>query len=405
MKTISLVLALALALAPALLSAGPGFAQTTAAKTWSGSASCDVTVTGPGYSDQQKHQWTLTGGAPTKSGAFDIYPGTWSVTGGGSLERTQGSQTLHAEWKRSVAAMSAPISVVVRASDGAILIGAGHAQLRAANAVTGTQEVRVDGKVTSHSQIGLEAFEYAFPSSQGAAKSTQVSGQKSDSPSGSFGPMQPAGSKVQVRCSWSFQQGGAAGVPQSSSAASNATSTPAGGGHPTLAPAGTATPTTPPTGASSNQTIQAPGAGGNYRTPPVPPPSATPSDGNAIPRDSTPASTAPTDCNQVLADVAAQYQAAEANIELMYAKLLQDNAANRAQLSAQLAALLAAKKSPSNPSVQAQIKALQDQIKELDAERASLEETKRKELEEEQKNADRAYMQAQRQCEAAKASP
>jgi hypothetical protein len=188
-------------------SASLGFAQAPPAANWRGWATCDVTVAGPGYRDQQTHKWRTTGSAATKRGAFDIYPGTWSVTGGGRLERTEGSQTLRAEWKRSVADMPAPISVGVRASDGAILIAAGHAQLRAANAVTGTQEVRIDGKVTSRTPIGLEAFEYTFPSSQAAAKSPHVSGDRSDSPVGSFGPMQPAGSKVEVRCLWDFQQG------------------------------------------------------------------------------------------------------------------------------------------------------------------------------------------------------
>jgi hypothetical protein len=184
-------------------------------------------VTGPGYRDQQTHKWRTTGAAPTKSGAFDIYPGTWSVTGGGSLERTEGSQTLRAEWKRNVAEMPAPISVVVRASDGAILISAGHTQLRAKDAVTGIQEVRVEGKVTSHVPIGLEAFEYAFPSSQAAARSPHVTGDRSDSPTGSFGPMQPAGSKVEVRCLWDFQRGAAtlhsaALMPKSAAASSTA---------------------------------------------------------------------------------------------------------------------------------------------------------------------------------------
>ncbi len=81
--------------------------------------------------------------------------------------------------------------------------------------------MRIEGKVTSRAPIGLEAFEYAFPSSQAAAKSPHVSGDKSDSPAGSFGPMQPADSKVAVRCLWDFQRGeamprGAAVNPASS---------------------------------------------------------------------------------------------------------------------------------------------------------------------------------------------
>jgi hypothetical protein len=394
MKTRTLALAL-------LLSAGPSPAQTTAPKTWNGSASCDVTVTGPGYNDQQTHKWAMTGAAPTKSGAFDIYPGTWSVSGGGSLDRTQGSQTLHAEWKRSVAGMSAPISVIVRASDGAILIGAGHAQLRAANAVSGTQEVRVDGKVTGHSQIGLEAFEYAFPSTQSAAKSTQVSGQKSDSPSGSFGPMQPAGSKVQVSCNWSFQQGGGAAVPQSTSAASTAASAPAGGGITTVTPAGTTTPTPAPTSASSNQTIQPPGAGGNYRAPPA----ATQPGGNSIPEDSAPGSTAPTGCDKVQADVLERYLTTENALENEYAQLRAEKVAEIDQLKAQLSALNSDTTVRTSLVRQAQAQALQRQIRQLEKELAQADAEHRTQLAKEQDEGNRAALLARAKCEAAKASP
>lgn len=388
-----------------IAAAGLGHAQTAAVKTWSGSASCDVTVTGPGYQDQQSHQWKMTGGAPTKSGAFDIYPGTWSVSGGGSLDRTQGSQTLHAEWKRSVVGMSAPISVVVRAADGAILIGAGHAQLRAGNAVTGTQEVRVDGKVTGSSKIGLEAFEYAFPSTQSAAKSTQVSGQKSDSPVGSFGPMQPAGSKVQVSCNWSFQQGGAAAAPQSSSAASTAASAPAGGGHLTLTPAGTATPTPAPTSASSNQTIQAPGAGGNYRTPPAAPPAATQPGENSILQDSAPGSTAPTDCDKVQADVLERYLTMENALESGYAQVREEKVAEIDRLNAQLSALNSDTSVRAGLVRQAQAQALQRQIRQLEKELAQADAEHRTQLAKEQDEANRAALLARAKCEAAKASP
>lgn len=182
-------------------------AQPPPPANWRGWATCDVTVTGPGYRDQQTQKWRTTGDAPTKSGALDLYPGTWSVTGGGSLERTDGTQRLRAEWKRNVGETPVPISVGVRASDGAILIAAAHAPLRAANAVTGTQEVRVDDKVASRTPIALDTLEYTFPSSKGAAKSPHVSGERVDSPSGDFGPMQPEGSKVEVRCLWDFQRG------------------------------------------------------------------------------------------------------------------------------------------------------------------------------------------------------
>lgn len=313
--------------------ASQGFPQATHAPTWRGWATCEVTVTGPGYRDQQTHKWTTTGGAPAKRGAFDLYPGTWSVTGGGSLERTQGSQTLRVEWKRNVAGMSAPISVMVRASDGAILIGAGHAQLRAANAVTGMQEVRIDGKVTSRAPIGLEAFEYAFPSGRAAAKSKHVSGQKSESPSGSLGPMQPAGSTVQVTCLWDFQRGGVA------------------------APRGT-----------------------------------------ALPQEA--ASIAPKGCDQSLSDLSAAYQAAKSTIEVEYTQRIQQNDSKRAQLDGQLAALTAANNASPNESAPARMNALQGQIRTLETERMKMEDNRRNQLAEAQREADRAHAQ----CEAVNAA-
>jgi len=66
---------------------------------------------------------------------------TWSASGRGSFERSQGSQTLSARWERSVPGVS-----------------------------------------------------------------TKISGRKTESPVGSFGPMQPGGSKVQVKCSWDFRR-------------------------------------------------------------------------------------------------------------------------------------------------------------------------------------------------------
>jgi hypothetical protein len=156
---------------------------------WTGSARCDVTITGSGYTDRQIHTWQMTGGAPTKRGAFNIYAGTWSVSGGGSLDRTTGDQSLHAQWTRSVQSMSGPISVVARASDGMVLIQADHAQLRGRGAVSGTQEVRRGGRVISTTPISAEAFEHAFPSIKGNSTSKQMAGQTSDAPKGSFGLM------------------------------------------------------------------------------------------------------------------------------------------------------------------------------------------------------------------------
>lgn len=359
------------------------FAQPSFAANWTGSATCDITVTGPGgYSDTQTHQWVMTGAAPTHSGAFDYYPATWSATGRGSFERSQGSQTLSGQWERSVAGMSAPIAMVVRASDGAILINAGHTQLRAPGAVQGNQEVKLNGKTTSHAIISLEAFEYTFPASQGAANATHVSGTKSESPVGSFGPMQPGGSKVEVKCSWDFQRGGPAGAPVSSSSASSATTVESGGAHPGIVPAGSSTPTPAPAsaGASDNQAIQAPGTAGNYQTPAK---AISPS----------------TDCTQALSDIDAQYDSMEQAIERQYAALKQQSDAERAQLQAQINALNVAQKRAPDPLIDRQIHDLKQRIAELSAEQAKNDAEKNKALAEIQKNKESAVKSAQRQCQ------
>lgn len=222
-----------------LTAALPSQAQT---RTWSGSARCDVTVTGTGYTDQLTHTWQTTGGATTQRGAFVIYPGTWSVSGGGSLDRTTGDQTLHAQWTRSVDGMSAPISVVTRASDGVVLIQADHAQLRGRGAVSGSQQVRRAGQVISSVTIAAEAFEHAFPAIKGNSTSTQLEGQATDTPKASFGYMQPGNSSVRVSCAWDFRRSDYTGGAPPNPATLPPPVTP-----PTTTPPVATPPVTPPT--------------------------------------------------------------------------------------------------------------------------------------------------------------
>ena len=99
-------------------------------------------------------------------------------------------------------ASAQPISVVVRASDGRLLIRAGHAQLRAAGGIIGTQNQMIDGKPASSTPIRLEAFEWAFPAIENAATGTHITGSTSGDVLGSFGPMQPAGSRTTAACWW-----------------------------------------------------------------------------------------------------------------------------------------------------------------------------------------------------------
>jgi len=184
--------------------------QASEAAAWSGWARCQVSVQGPGYTDQQTHTWTLSGGTPSVEGAFRIYPGTWTVVGSGSLQRSQGTQSLMAQWATNVAAMSAPVAVFVRASDGRMFISARHAQLRSARAVAGYQQLTIDGKPQAPGSIALEAFEWTFPTIDVDPKLPSVNGSKTAPVIGSVGPMQPAGSQVTAACTWQFGRGSAA---------------------------------------------------------------------------------------------------------------------------------------------------------------------------------------------------
>jgi hypothetical protein len=205
---------LAIALSLSLATIDPAAAQQP---SWSGWARCQINVTGHGYTDQQTHTWTIRSGAPTVAGAFHVYQGTWSVVGGGSLQKTQGNQTLAARWSTNTQGMSAPIAEFVRASDGRMFIQARHAQLRSAGGIQGYQQLTIDGKPQKPGAIGAEAFEWAFPdvvvSRPNPNASLVANGSNTSAVKGSVGFMQPAGSQGAAACTWQFSQGGAPSPP------------------------------------------------------------------------------------------------------------------------------------------------------------------------------------------------
>jgi hypothetical protein len=212
------------------------------AAAWAGWARCQIDVEGPGYVERQIHMWATTGGAPSIEGAFRVYPATWSVVGGGSLQRTQGSQTLVAQWAINGGSGNAPLAVFVRASDGRMLLQARHAQQRSAGAVNGYQQQIIDGKPQTPGRLAAEAFEWPFPTIDAPAADTSVSGSSTPAVNGSVGVMQPGGSRGTAACAWTFGQGTAAPAPP-----------PAVASVPVPVPAAVATapPPTAPPGASS----------------------------------------------------------------------------------------------------------------------------------------------------------
>ena len=184
---------------------------------WSGTAQCKVSVQGPNnYTHQETHTWQLTGGTPTAQGVIRLYPATWSVTGQGSFQKTQGAQSLSAQWTTHAAAVSGPIAFFFRASDHKLVVKSGHAQLRVHGGVTGAQQQTIAGKPEPPVPISLEAFEWPFPAASGAfrlvrngvpAKELHIEGSSSTPTNGSVGPMQPGGSQGTAACTWAFVQG------------------------------------------------------------------------------------------------------------------------------------------------------------------------------------------------------
>ena len=179
---------------------------------WGGWARCLITVSGPGYTDSQTQTWIITG-QPTKQGAFYVYPGSWTAVGGGSLQRSDATQSLTAQWATNAPAMSAPFAVFVRASDGQMLIQMQHAQVRGVGAIQGFQQLTINGKPQKPVTIGLEAFERPLPAITIPRGATTAAGSSTTELKGSVGVMQPAGSRAAAVCSWQFGQGAAAPRP------------------------------------------------------------------------------------------------------------------------------------------------------------------------------------------------
>ena len=186
----------------ATLQPGPGGAATSSGG-WSGSASCTIAVTGPGYQHSETQRWQVSG-RTTVRGAFQFVPSRWTDTGSGSSQVTQGDQTRDIIWTVKAAA-AGRFQFGVRASDRKLLIGQGYAQLRVPNGVTGTQQLTVGGVKQTPGPVDLEAFETQLPTIVTARTSRRVSGSMpATTVRGSFGPFQPSTATVTKSCAWRF---------------------------------------------------------------------------------------------------------------------------------------------------------------------------------------------------------
>jgi hypothetical protein len=201
---VAAALAVSATAAAALLPVSVGAAATPG---WSGSASCTITVTGPGYQHSETQRWQVSG-PTTVHGAFQFVPSRWTDTGSGSSQVVQGDQTRTITWTVNAAAPG-KFHFFVRASDGKLLIGQANAQLRVANGITGMQTLTIAGVEQTPGPVGLEAFETQLPPIVIASTRTTVSGSMPPTRViGSFGPFQPGAASVTKRCSWRFAKSG-----------------------------------------------------------------------------------------------------------------------------------------------------------------------------------------------------
>ena len=184
----------------ALVVPGAGGAATV---SWTGHATCTISISGPGYQHSETQRWQLSGPTTTR-GAFLFVPSHWTDAGSGSSSVTQGDQTRDITWTVKAAAPG-QFQFVVRASDGKLLVGQANAQLRVPNGITGTQRQTISGVEQTPGAVGLEAFETQLPPIVAPGKSHRVSGSTPPATvKGSFGPFQPGAAKVTKSCSWRF---------------------------------------------------------------------------------------------------------------------------------------------------------------------------------------------------------
>ena len=183
------------------------FAQSNA--LWSGSAQCKLTMQSDGYAHQEVQSWTIASGSQfTQQGGMQVYPATWTITGQGNAQRSQGPQLLATQWNSNVPGMSAPIAIFIRASDNRLIIKLWHSQLTAPAAISAVRHL-----AGAQTNIALTATEWSFPAIEDVATSSSVSGSGTIVVPGSLMPMEVASASGTANCSWQFSKGasGAAG--------------------------------------------------------------------------------------------------------------------------------------------------------------------------------------------------
>jgi hypothetical protein len=112
-----------------------------------------------------------------------------------------------AKWSSDVPQSSAPIGVLIRASDNRLLIKSWHLPLSVPGAVTGVRQMSVGNASPTQGSLAVSAGEWPFPVVEDDANRTKVSGSGTVVVSGNLLPMQSAGAKATASCQWEFSKG------------------------------------------------------------------------------------------------------------------------------------------------------------------------------------------------------
>ena len=182
------------------------FAQTPASpmQAWTGWAQCQITIQAPGYSHSETHLWTVAG-AGTKNANMEISPMTWTVTGSGSLQRTNGPTAVTAQWTVNGTLGNLTMGATLHRDRITIQRWTNHGPAR--GALTGT-EISTTNGVPRSRLVVLDVQQWAFPGVETGTTSTRATGSNSLPFAGLRGPMNPPnGAMGTAACTWDFARG------------------------------------------------------------------------------------------------------------------------------------------------------------------------------------------------------
>jgi len=169
-----------------------GNASSLPTSRWTGSASCTITTTNTGYTEQQIHTWLIVPLLVATQGGSTFYSEIWTVTGTGS---GSGSNWIYNG--RGYGTIEFRID-----ANGSLHIDRSSTQTNDPTGIIVTP--------SSNKPFTWEAFEWnSFPNQIIDPKSNQthVQGMGPQTVNGSVGYQEPGGSTHTSNCSWDFNFG------------------------------------------------------------------------------------------------------------------------------------------------------------------------------------------------------